>query len=67
MNAALRELEHDLDTRGIRFRPHWWLSDCWFSPDGVPGFAIPFYLAHPRPAEASNSSSCSRSTAARAE
>ena len=48
VNAALRELEHDLDTRGIRFRPHWWLSDCWFSPDGVPGFAIPFYLAHPR-------------------
>ena len=32
----------------IRFRPHVWLSEEWFSPDGVPGFAIPFYLAHPR-------------------
>jgi hypothetical protein len=39
-----RELEH----RGIRFKPHVWLADEWFSPDGVPGFAIPFYLAHPR-------------------
>ena len=35
-------------TRQIRFRPHCWLSDEWFSPDGVPGIAIPFYLAHPR-------------------
>jgi hypothetical protein len=25
-----------------------WLSDEWFSPDDTPGFAIPFYLAHPR-------------------
>ena len=31
-----------------RFRPHFWLSDEWFCPDGVPGIAIPFYLAHPR-------------------
>ncbi|PYR39356.1 MAG: hypothetical protein DMF93_14390 [Acidobacteria bacterium] len=21
---------------------------CWFTPDGIPGIAIPFYLAHPR-------------------
>jgi hypothetical protein len=25
-----------------------WLSEEWFCPDGVPGFAVPFYLAHPR-------------------
>jgi hypothetical protein len=24
------------------------LSDDWFTPDGVTGFAVPFYLAHPR-------------------
>jgi hypothetical protein len=24
------------------------LSDEWFTPDGVSGIAIPFYLAHPR-------------------
>lgn len=38
----------ELEERGLRFRPHVWLSEEWFSPDGVPGFAIPFYLAHPR-------------------
>lgn len=41
-------LRDELDRRGIRFRPHVWLSTEWFSPDGIPGFAIPFYLAHPR-------------------
>ncbi len=45
---ALRRLEFELERRGLRFRPHYWLSDDWFSPDGVPGIAIPFYLAHPR-------------------
>ncbi len=44
----LRELEGELATRGLAFRPDFWLSDEWFCPDGVPGIAIPFYLAHPR-------------------
>jgi len=34
--------------RGLAFRPHYYLSDEWFTPDGVPSVAIPFYLAHPR-------------------
>jgi len=38
----------DLAARELTFRPHVWLSSEWFSPDGVPGIAIPFYLAHPR-------------------
>ena len=41
-------LAGELEARGMRFRPHYWLSDEWFTPDGVPGIAIPFYLAHPR-------------------
>jgi hypothetical protein len=41
-------LPAELARRGMVFRPHIWLSTEWFSPDGVPGFAIPFYLAHPR-------------------
>ncbi len=45
---CIRELYADLERRGIRFRPHFWLSNDWFSPDGVPGIAMPFYLAHPR-------------------
>ncbi|RKZ05741.1 hypothetical protein DRQ53_03875 [bacterium] len=42
------QLHDELDARGLRFKPHAWLSSEWFSPDGVPGIAIPFYLAAPR-------------------
>ncbi len=45
---ALRRLYRELEQRGIPFRPHAWLAEEWFSPDGVPGIAIPFFLAHPR-------------------
>lgn len=38
----------ELARRGIRFRPHLWFSTDWFSPDGVPGIAVPFFLGHPR-------------------
>lgn len=48
LNRRLKDLQKELDERDIRVRPHVWLSDEWFSPDGTPGFAIPFYLAHPR-------------------
>jgi Putative zinc-binding metallo-peptidase len=43
-----RQLDHELKQRGLVFRPHCWLSDDWFSPDGIPGIAVPFYMAHPR-------------------
>lgn len=48
LEPCVAQLHDELGARGIRFRPHVWLSDEWFSPDGVPGFAAPFYLAHPR-------------------
>jgi Putative zinc-binding metallo-peptidase len=44
----IRQLNDELAARRLRFRPHFWLSNEWFSPDGVPGIAVPFYLAHPR-------------------
>jgi hypothetical protein len=44
----VRQLYRELAARGLAFRPHVWLSDDWYSPDGVPGVAIPFYMAHPR-------------------
>jgi hypothetical protein len=44
----IARLYAELENRGIHFRPHVWLSEEWFSPDGVPGIAVPFYLAHPR-------------------
>jgi hypothetical protein len=48
LQQSIDALYRELERRGIRFRPHFWLSEEWFSPDGVPGVAIPFYLAHPR-------------------
>src|SRR5580765_556042 len=38
----------ELAERGLRLKPHVWPSTEWFSPDGVPGIAAPFYLVHPR-------------------
>jgi len=48
LKRHVERLYSELNGRGIRFRPHVWLSEEWFSPDGVPGIAVPFYLAHPR-------------------
>ena len=48
LEDAIRRLYRELEMRGIRFRPHYWLAQEWFSPDGIPGIAIPFYLAHRR-------------------
>ncbi|HLZ97211.1 MAG TPA: hypothetical protein VKP66_04640, partial [Steroidobacteraceae bacterium] len=48
LEAAIERLYRELATRGIRFKPHCWLAPEWFSPDGIPGIAIPFYLAHRR-------------------
>ena len=49
LQGRIDRLYDELARRGLtRFRPHCWLSTEWFSPDGVPGIALPFYLAHPR-------------------
>jgi len=49
LGQRLDKLQDQLDRRGLtRFRPHCWFSTEWFSPDGVPGIAVPFYLGHPR-------------------
>jgi Putative zinc-binding metallo-peptidase len=48
LERCLRDLNDELAERGLRIRPHAWISNEWFSPDDTPGIAIPFYLAHPR-------------------
>jgi hypothetical protein len=48
VERRVKRLYRELERRGLRLRPHAWLSDEWFTPDGVPGIAVPFYLAHPR-------------------
>ncbi len=48
LEKRIEHLYKELEDRGLRFRSFFWLSDDWFTPDGVTGVAIPFYLAHPR-------------------
>jgi len=48
IEPVTRQVCAELDERGLLLQPHFWLSDEWFSPSGLPGVAIPFYLAHPR-------------------
>jgi hypothetical protein len=48
LEDCLHSLHEELAERGIRLRPHAWISSEWFSPENTPGIAIPFYLAHPR-------------------
>lgn len=48
LQARLDELAAEFEHRRLVFRPYAWLSTEWFTPDDTTGFAIPFYLAHPR-------------------
>jgi hypothetical protein len=48
LEERIAQLRRELAAKKIRFRPHFWLSNEWFTPDGIPGVAIPFYLADSR-------------------
>ena len=48
IEPRVRQFCNDLAARGVKLLPDCYLGDEWFSPDGVPAIAIPFYLAHPR-------------------
>src|SRR5262245_40825583 len=64
LNLRLRDLEVDLDgafvrgniaelfgefaERQISLELSFWVSEEWFSSDGIPNIAMPFYLCHPR-------------------
>jgi len=48
LEQRMQKLQAELDSKGLRFRPYAWLSTDWFTPDDATGFAVPFYLAHPR-------------------
>ncbi|HEX9880138.1 MAG TPA: putative zinc-binding metallopeptidase [Candidatus Binatia bacterium] len=48
LEERIQQVYRELEARGICFRPYVWLSDDWFTPDGIPGIAVPFYMAHPR-------------------
>jgi hypothetical protein len=48
VEPQIRRLYLELERKHIGFRPHFWFSDEWYCPDGIPGVAIPFFLAHPK-------------------
>src|SRR5581483_1297418 len=48
LEPRMEQLQNELTSRGVSLRPDCYLGDEWFSPEGVPSIAIPFYLAHPR-------------------
>jgi hypothetical protein len=48
LQPRVAELYQELEDRALPVKPACYLSDEWFSPEGSPMIAIPFYLAHPR-------------------
>lgn len=48
IDPAIGRLYAELQGKGLKFRPHVWLSHGFFAEDSLSGFAVPFYLAHPR-------------------
>jgi hypothetical protein len=48
VNTCIKGVLREIAKKGIKITPHFWVSDEWFSPDGTPGVAVPFYLLHPK-------------------
>jgi hypothetical protein len=49
LRGLVDQLYDDLDQAGLKqLRPTVYFGDEWFSPEGIPSIAVPFYLAHPR-------------------
>ena len=48
LEPRVAQFTQELAARGLELKPECYLADEWFSPEGSPLIAIPFYLAHPR-------------------
>lgn len=48
LETLVNKFFDELKDKGFVSLPTCYLGDEWFSPDGVPAIAIPFYLAHPK-------------------
>jgi hypothetical protein len=48
LEKPVAQIYSEMQRRGLRLRPHFWLSEEFFCPERNTGIAIPFYLAHPR-------------------
>jgi len=48
LEPYIAQFREELAARELQLKPECYLADEWFSPEGSPLIAIPFYLAHPR-------------------
>jgi hypothetical protein len=48
LEPRVAQLYEELRAKDLQLLPDCYLGDEWFSPEGSPVIAIPFYLAHPR-------------------
>jgi hypothetical protein len=48
LEPRIRQLNQELDAKGLLLRPACYLADEWLSPNGQVAIGIPFFLAHPR-------------------
>jgi hypothetical protein len=48
LSPLILQVKNELKQKGLRPFFHTWVSDEWFSPDGCPGIALPYYLFHPK-------------------
>lgn len=48
IKRLVNKLYAELTAKKINLKPHIWISTEWFSPDNIPGIAIPFYMTHPK-------------------
>jgi hypothetical protein len=44
VETCFQTLKSELKEKKIRLTPHIWISTDWFCPDGITGFALPFFL-----------------------
>jgi hypothetical protein len=48
VDRCIKQVRGELERRELRFKPYFWVSDDWFTPDGFTGTGVPFYLLHSR-------------------
>jgi len=48
VEPMIRQVQRELDAKGIEFSPTFYLTDSWGCPDEIPAVGIPFYLADRR-------------------
>ena len=48
LEPAVARVRSEIEAKGLRYQPAFYLTDSWGCPNEVPAIGIPFYLADPR-------------------